>query len=82
MGIVNVFRFDPTRIDNGHYDRFEVKIADEKLTTILDVLLKIQSEKDPSLAFRYACRVSMCGAPAAWSSTAGNGWPVKPSWPN
>ena len=26
------------------------------------MLLKIQTEQDPSLAFRYACRVSMCGS--------------------
>lgn len=60
--IVNVFRFDPTRREPGHYDRFEVRIEDEKLTTVLDVLLKIQKEQDPSLSFRYACRVSMCGS--------------------
>jgi len=60
--IVNVFRYDPTRMGEGHYQRYTVKIKDEQLTTILDVLLKIQTEQDPSLSFRYACRVSMCGS--------------------
>ncbi len=59
---VQVFRYDPSRGVEGHYDRFEVEIENEQLTTILDVLLKIQIEQDPSLAFRYACRVSMCGS--------------------
>ena len=60
--IVNVFRYDPTTRNEGHFQQFEVDIEDEALTTILDVLLKIQKEIDPSLAFRYACRVSMCGS--------------------
>jgi succinate dehydrogenase / fumarate reductase iron-sulfur subunit len=37
-------------------------IEDEIYTTILDVLMRIQKEQDPSLAFRYACRVNMCGS--------------------
>ncbi len=60
--VVNVFRYDPTRAEEGHYQRYTVRIPNEQLTTILDVLLKIQTEQDPSLAFRYACRVSMCGS--------------------
>jgi succinate dehydrogenase / fumarate reductase iron-sulfur subunit len=60
--IINVFRYDPTGADAGHYDRFEVKIDDESKTTILDVLFQIQKTQDPTLAFRYACRVSMCGS--------------------
>ena len=59
---VSVFRYDPSIQDEGHYDTFEIQIEDEHLTTILDVLLKIQKEQDPSLSFRYACRVSMCGS--------------------
>ncbi|MBW1697720.1 MAG: succinate dehydrogenase iron-sulfur subunit [Deltaproteobacteria bacterium] len=60
--IVKVFRYDPTGTAEGHFDRFEVNIHDQNLTTILDLLLKIQKEQDPSLSFRYACRVSMCGS--------------------
>ena len=32
------------------------------MTTILDVLLRLQQEQDPTLAFRFACRVNMCGS--------------------
>ena len=37
-------------------------IPDETTTTILDVLLRMQREQDPTLAFRFACRVNMCGS--------------------
>jgi len=60
--IYKIFRYDPSTEEKGHYDRFEVEIADESKTTILDVLFRIQKTQDPSIAFRYACRVSMCGS--------------------
>jgi fumarate reductase iron-sulfur subunit len=31
-------------------------------TTVLDALVTIQREQDPTLALRYACRVGMCGS--------------------
>jgi len=60
--IIKVFRYDPAEGGSGHFDRFELKTDDEHLTTILDVLIRLQKTQDPSLAFRYACRVSMCGS--------------------
>ncbi len=60
--VFNVFRYDPTTGGDGHFDRFELDIEDESKTTVLDALLRIQREHDPSLAFRYACRVNMCGS--------------------
>jgi succinate dehydrogenase / fumarate reductase iron-sulfur subunit len=60
--IINIFRYDPTTDEQGHYDCFEVEIADESKTTVLDVLFQIQKTQDDTLAFRYACRVSMCGS--------------------
>jgi succinate dehydrogenase / fumarate reductase iron-sulfur subunit len=60
--IINIFRYDPTAAEKGHYDRFDVEIEDESKTTILDVLFQIQKTQDPTIAFRYACRVSMCGS--------------------
>ena len=60
--IINIFRYDPTTDEQGHYDRFEMEIADESKTTVLDVLFQIQKTQDDTLAFRYACRVSMCGS--------------------
>jgi succinate dehydrogenase / fumarate reductase iron-sulfur subunit len=60
--IIKIFRYDPSIEENGHYDRFELEIEDESKTTILDVLFQIQKTQDPTIAFRYACRVSMCGS--------------------
>jgi succinate dehydrogenase / fumarate reductase iron-sulfur subunit len=60
--IIKVFRYDPATGGPGHFDRFELRSDDESLTTILDVLIRLQKTQDPSLAFRYACRVSMCGS--------------------
>jgi succinate dehydrogenase / fumarate reductase iron-sulfur subunit len=60
--IIRIFRYDPNTGGKGHYDDFKMPIEDPRKTTILDVLFRIQKTKDPSIAFRYACRVSMCGS--------------------
>jgi len=61
---VKVFRYDPSAAGDeaGRFQSFQLDIPDESTTTILDVLLRVQREQDPSLAFRYACRVNMCGS--------------------
>ncbi len=59
---VKIFRYDPLNPEGGHFDSFTLEIPEAATTTILDVLLRIQREQDPSLAFRYACRVNMCGS--------------------
>jgi succinate dehydrogenase / fumarate reductase iron-sulfur subunit/fumarate reductase iron-sulfur subunit len=42
-------------------DRTDFVVARFAPMMVLDVLLAIQREHDPSLAFRYSCRVGMCG---------------------
>ena len=42
------------------YERFEVPRHPSQ--TVLDVVIYIQRVLDPSLAYRYACRVGMCGS--------------------
>lgn len=59
---VRIFRYDPTQQDGGHFDTFHLDVPSETTTTILDVLLRVQQEQDPTLAFRFACRVNMCGS--------------------
>jgi succinate dehydrogenase/fumarate reductase iron-sulfur protein len=39
--------------------QFEVTLEDRM--TVLDALFRVQREQDPSLSFRCACRVGMCG---------------------
>jgi fumarate reductase iron-sulfur subunit len=40
----------------------EYRVAAAADTTVLDALVEVQRAQDPTLAFRYACRVGMCGS--------------------
>lgn len=44
----------------GAFETFDV--PRQASQTVLDVVVWIQQNADPSLAFRYACRVGMCGS--------------------
>ena len=53
-----VFRWSP-----GQAEGFQIYRVDAGAeTTVLDALVEIQRAQDPTLAFRYACRVGMCGS--------------------
>ena len=55
---LRVFRWtldEPARVQ-------EYRVAAAADTTVLDALVDIQRGQDPTLAFRYACRVGMCGS--------------------
>ena len=55
---LRVFRWSPGEAERWQAYRVEAG-AD---TTVLDALVEIQRSQDPTLAFRYACRVGMCGS--------------------
>ena len=59
---IRIFRYDPHKGGPGDFETYMLNIPDETTTTILDVLLRLQREQDSSLAFRFACRVNMCGS--------------------
>jgi succinate dehydrogenase / fumarate reductase iron-sulfur subunit len=59
---VRVFRYDPTVGGDGNFQTYTLEFPNESAATMLDVLLRIQREQDPSIAFRFACRVAMCGS--------------------
>src|SRR3954469_2186840 len=59
---VRVFRYDPDVGGDGAFQDFKLDIPNETATTMLDVLLRLQREQDASIAFRFACRVNMCGS--------------------
>ena len=59
---VRVFRYDPTTGGDGDFRTYALDLPDEAAATMLDVLLRIQREQDPTVAFRFACRVAMCGS--------------------
>lgn len=46
---------------HGKYQEFHVAVASPH-SRLLDALLQARSQQDPTLAFRYACRVGMCGS--------------------
>jgi fumarate reductase iron-sulfur subunit len=45
---------------NGEFRRYDVPRRASQ--TVLDVVTHVQRHVDPSLAYRYACRVGMCGS--------------------
>src|SRR5712691_6308150 len=46
--------------ESGHYEDYEVPRLESQ--TVLDVVTHIQRVLDPTLSYRYACRVGMCGS--------------------
>jgi len=46
--------------DSGAYQAYEVPRQESQ--TVLDVVTYIQRALDPTLAYRFACRVGMCGS--------------------
>jgi succinate dehydrogenase / fumarate reductase iron-sulfur subunit len=57
---LKVFRFDPQRDSNPHYDPFTVEAKPTE--RILDLLNKIRWEQDGSLAYRMSCAHGICGS--------------------
>jgi fumarate reductase iron-sulfur subunit len=55
---LSVARFAPG--ESERVQSYEVAVSAD--TTVLDALVAIQRGEDPTLAFRYACRVGMCGS--------------------
>jgi succinate dehydrogenase iron-sulfur subunit len=55
---LSVYRFAPG--ERARVQSYEVAVSAD--TTVLDALVAIQRSDDPTLAFRYACRVGMCGS--------------------
>jgi succinate dehydrogenase/fumarate reductase iron-sulfur protein len=56
--VLRLFRWSPSVAER--WDTVTVATAED--TTVLDALVEIQRRQDPTLAFRYACRVGMCGS--------------------
>jgi succinate dehydrogenase iron-sulfur subunit len=56
-----IYRYDPDSGENPRYDNFEVDL-DSCGPMVLDALIKIKSEQDPTLTFRRSCREGICGS--------------------
>ena len=56
-----VYRYDPDSGENPRTDTFEVDM-DDCGPMVLDALIKIKNEIDPTLTFRRSCREGICGS--------------------
>ena len=56
-----IYRWDPDSGQNPRYDIFEVDL-DHCGPMVLDALIKIKNEIDPTLTFRRSCREGICGS--------------------
>ena len=56
-----IYRFDPDSGENPRLDSFEIDL-DDCGPMVLDALIKIKNEIDPTLAFRRSCREGVCGS--------------------
>src|SRR3954465_15282602 len=72
----NTLELDIWRGDrDGHFEAFSLPRRESQ--TILDAVTEIQRTQDASLAYRFACRVGMCGSCAM----VVNGRPRRPCRP-
>lgn len=55
---LRVFRWTPGT--DARWQEYAVAVGPD--TTVLDALVAVQRTQDATLAFRYACRVGMCGS--------------------
>ena len=56
-----VYRYDPDSGENPRVDTYDVDM-DSCGPMVLDVLIKIKNEIDPTLTFRRSCREGICGS--------------------
>jgi succinate dehydrogenase / fumarate reductase iron-sulfur subunit len=57
----SVYRFDPDSGENPRLDTYHVDM-DRCGPMVLDALIKIKNEIDPTLTFRRSCREGICGS--------------------
>lgn len=57
---VKVYRYDPASGENPRIDSYEVDVTG--VSMVLDLLIKIKDQIDPTLSFRRSCREGVCGS--------------------
>src|ERR1700744_2155763 len=73
-----VYRYDPSTDENPRVDTYRVDL-DSCGPMVLDALIKIKNEIDPTLAFRRSCREGVCGS-CAMNIGGGNTPACTPRW--
>lgn len=57
---LSVQRFTPDADSKPRFEKYEVEVSEK--ASILDALFALQRGAAPDLAFRFSCRVGMCGS--------------------
>jgi len=55
-----IFRFDPIENEGPYFQDFEYEGDERK--SLLEALMDIRNDEDPTLSFRYSCREAVCGS--------------------
>ena len=61
LKLFKVYRYDPEDDQNPRIDSYEINM-DECGPMVLDAIIKIKNEIDPTLTFRRSCREGICGS--------------------
>jgi succinate dehydrogenase / fumarate reductase iron-sulfur subunit len=56
-----VYRYDPDSEANPRFDKYTIDL-DKTGPMVLDALIRIKNEVDPTLTFRRSCREGICGS--------------------
>jgi succinate dehydrogenase / fumarate reductase iron-sulfur subunit len=56
-----IYRYDPDTGANPRFDRYTIDL-DKTGPMVLDALIRIKNEIDPTLTFRRSCREGICGS--------------------
>ena len=59
--IFKIYRYDPEKKENPRVDTYEIDLK-KCGPMVLDALIYIKNELDPSLTFRRSCREGVCGS--------------------
>ncbi|MBM3284974.1 MAG: succinate dehydrogenase/fumarate reductase iron-sulfur subunit [Candidatus Aminicenantes bacterium] len=55
-----ILRFDPVEDDCPRFEDFPYETGEKK--SLLEALMDVRNEQDPTLSFRYSCREAVCGS--------------------
>ena len=56
-----IYRYDPDSGANPRYDNYTIDLA-KTGPMVLDAIIQIKNEIDPTLTFRRSCREGICGS--------------------
>ncbi|MBI4668143.1 MAG: succinate dehydrogenase iron-sulfur subunit [Elusimicrobia bacterium] len=57
---VKVSRFDPDKSPERYFSEYELEVSEGM--TVLDGLIWLKENADPTISFRYSCRMGVCGS--------------------